>query len=43
MRLGQHEYDAIGLEFPLRDVTPPDEDAVAAARDIFGARGLTVT
>ncbi|GAB7042893.1 MULTISPECIES: pyruvate formate-lyase-activating protein [Catenuloplanes] len=42
-RLGQHKYDAIGLEFPLRDTVPPSHEAVEAARDIFRARGLTVT
>ncbi|MDR7273682.1 pyruvate formate-lyase-activating protein [Catenuloplanes atrovinosus] len=42
-RLGQHKYEAIGLDFPLRDTLPPSPDAVEAARDAFRAHGLTVT
>ncbi|MEU8075272.1 pyruvate formate-lyase-activating protein [Catellatospora citrea] len=40
-RLGAHKYAALGLDFPLARVEPPDAGAVERARATFQAHGLT--
>lgn len=42
-RLGQAKYDALGLTFPLADVTPPGPDLLARVREGFAGAGLRVT
>ena len=40
--LGDHKYEALGMTYPLKGVPAPTPEQVAAAREIFRDRGLTV-
>jgi pyruvate formate lyase activating enzyme len=42
-RLGAHKYAALGLRFPLADVTPPTAAETDDVRDRLRGYGLTVT
>ena len=40
--LGDQKYAALGMTYPLQGVPAPTAEQVAAAREIFRDRGLTV-
>ena len=42
-RFGTAKYEAMGLPFPLADRAAPTAEQAEAVRDVFRARGLTVT
>lgn len=39
-KLGAHKYDALGIDFPLRDTPVPDPESVEGVRRRFRAHGL---
>ncbi|MEU9146935.1 pyruvate formate-lyase-activating protein [Streptomyces sp. NPDC048349] len=40
-RLGEGKWRALGMDFTLHDTPSPDAEQVAAAKEVFAARGLT--
>ncbi|AXK44669.1 pyruvate formate-lyase-activating protein [Brachybacterium saurashtrense] len=40
--MGQDKWDALGMQYRLRDVQPPSAEVVERVREQFRARGLTV-
>lgn len=40
-QMGRDKWAELGLPYELADTQPPTPDAVAAARAVFAARGLT--
>ena len=40
--MGQDKWDALGMEYRLRDAQPPSAETVERVRAQFRARGLTV-
>ena len=40
--MGQDKWDALGMEYRLRDALPPSTEVVERVREQFRARGLTV-
>jgi pyruvate formate lyase activating enzyme len=40
--MGQDKWDALGMEYRLRDALPPPAEVVERVREQFRARGLTV-
>lgn len=40
-QLGVHKYEALGLEYPLKDVLEPSDEAVMRAYDIVDFKGIT--
>jgi len=41
-RLGEHKYRALGIEPPLKHLTPPEEEQLCAWRTVFEEAGLVV-
>ena len=39
-QMGKYKWKQLGMEYTLRDVEPPSQEAVERARDIFTAAGL---
>jgi pyruvate formate-lyase 1-activating enzyme len=39
--MGADKWNALGMDYQLADVTPPDESATETVREVFRSRGLT--
>ena len=40
--MGTDKWDALGLNYTLRDVPPPSPELVESTREVFRSHGFTV-